>query len=348
MAGLQDELPEDLLCGWREVRVDHYEEGTYDPICEWCMRQDKRKDIFVIERDDFDRRNYAHILKHDDFNHQIKVGSDCVKKATADCVDSGSPTDNSDNQNEDGGGKGTSNENPPDEKPLPVPELILLAGASMVLMGNLGLFEDFYSQLLPNRSPPAQRQPPSENPRNPNNRNRYRNRLSPEVEKRLRDCLKAKIENLIGVPELSDLVESLMNEDESSISETQRQIRLLYKQVQQLYKTISDCDLSLIQELLAADQADEQEQFQDRLQNRSYCGTTVTVVGEMVNVRASPSLEGEVIGQVLYGTCLQIDIEIFAFFSAQDQAAATTGTGWYPIILPDGRRGYIHSRYVRT
>lgn len=341
MDGLQKELPKHLLCGWQKVRVDHYEEGTYDPICEWCMRQDNRKDIFVLERDDFDRRNYAHILKHDDFNHQIKVGSDCKDKATAPCVDSGSPTDNSDNKTEDGK-KGTSDSNPPpDEKPLPVPELILLVGASMILMGNLGLFEDFYSQ-IPNRSPPAQRQRPSENSRNPNNR--YRNRLSPETAKRIRDCLKANIEKIIGVPELDDLVKSLMNEDEYSISETQRQVRLLYKQVQQLYKTIADCDPSLIQELLAADQADEQEQFQE--QPQFGCQNSVTIVGELVNVRARPSSYSEVIGQTLYGTCLQIDTETFAYLSEAQRQAIVAGEGWYPVILPNGMRGYIYSRYA--
>lgn len=320
MAGLRDELPEHLLTGWQEVGRCYPPKDGSSPDCEWCDIKRDREVIFV--------------LKHDNFDRQIRVGSKCVKEATADDVDSGS--------HGDGVNNGTS-----DEKPFPVPELLALAGISMVLMGNLALFEDFYSQLFPDRSsPPAQRQRPSESPEDFNNR--YRNRLSPETEKRLRDCLKENIKSLVGVPGLSDLVESLTGEDEYSITETQRQVRLLYKQVQQLRKTITDCDPSLIQELLATDQADEQERFEDQLQNQSYCGTTVIVVGAMVNVRASPSLGSEMIGQVLYGACLQIDVEIFALFSAQERSAAATGTGWYPIILPDGRRGYIHSQYVRT
>ncbi|QYO66949.1 SH3 domain-containing protein [Leptolyngbya sp. 7M] len=285
-------------------------------------------------------RQRLYVLEHDNFDGPIKVGSKCKDEAIAKCVDSGPHEDESNNKPEDGVKNGTS-----DEKPLPVPELLVLAGASIVVMGNLALFEDFYSQLIPERSsPPTQRQRPSESPENSNNR--YRNRLSPEAEKRLRDCLKENIKNLVGVPELSDLVESLTNEDEYSITETQRQVRLLYKQIQQLRKTITDCDPSLIQELLAADQADEQEQFENQIQNQFCCEPTVTVVGEIVNVRASPSLEGEVIGQVLYGTCLGVDTEIFTFFSAQERSAAMIGTGWYPIVLPDGRRGYIHSQYL--
>lgn len=334
MAGLRGQ-PGVPQCGWKPVcdeidlRADgrSVEETNY-ANCEWCPQNTEIR--------------YVNLLKHDDYHRQIIVGNECVNEATADCIDSGSPTDNSDNKTEDGGGKGTSNGNPPDEKPLPLPELILLAGVSMVLMGNLGLFEDFYSQLTPNRSPPAQRQSPSENSRNPNNR--YRNRLSPEIEKIIRDCLKAHIKKITGVPELDDLVKSLMNEDEYSISETQRQVRLLYKQVQQLYKTIADCDPSLIQELLAADQADEQEQFQE--QPQFGCQSSVTIVGELVNVRARPSSYSEVIGQTLYGTCLQIDTETFAYLSEAQRQAIVAGEGWYPVILPNGMRGYIYSRYA--
>ena len=55
------------------------------------------------------------------------------------------------------------------------------------------------------------------------------------------------------VPELSDLVESLTNENEISIIESQRQVRPLYNKIQQLRKVIIDCDLSLIKELIEAD-----------------------------------------------------------------------------------------------
>lgn len=161
-------------CGWRCVEeIDYSPEGTDDPICEWCCVKRNRQRLYVLE--------------HDNFDGPIKVGSKCKDEAIAKCVDSGPHEDESNNKPEDGVKNGTS-----DEKPLPVPELLVLAGASIVLMGNLALFEDFYSQLIPERSsPPTQRQHPSESPESFNNR--YRNRLSPEVEKRLRDCLKENI-----------------------------------------------------------------------------------------------------------------------------------------------------------
>lgn len=60
---------------------------------------------------------------------------------------------------------------------------------------------------------------------------------------------------------LSDLVESLTNENEIYIIESQRQVRLLYNKIQQLRKTITDCDPSLITELIEADKREEQKKL---------------------------------------------------------------------------------------
>lgn len=344
MAGLRDELPEHLRCGWQKLREIRPHEEGFSPDCEWCMKPYDRQVIFVIERDDFDRRNYAHILKHDDFNHRIKVGSTCVNDAIAVCVDSGSHGDESNNKAENGLGNGTSDGNPPpDEKPLPVPELLFLAGASIVLIGNLGLFEDFYSRLIPNESPlPAESQVPSESPGNANNR--YRNKISPEAEEKLRECLKENIKSLVGVPGLSDLVESLTNENESSITETQRQVRLLYNKIQQLRKTITDCDPSLIKELIEADKREEQENKQEQEQFR--CQDSVIIIGGLVNIRLLPSSDSEVIAQALYGTCLQIDNQAFNYPSEEQRQAIDPCECWYPVILPNGMRGYVHHHYA--
>lgn len=227
---------------------------------------------------------------------------------------------------------------PPEDPPPPLPALVVLTVASVTLFGNVALVDDFFLSRI---TPPWQAQPSPGSPRSPGNRGR---RLSPQVEKRLRDCLQKNIESLLGVPSLTELVESLTEDEESLNTEFQVQVRTLYKRVQQLRKTITECDPSLIRELLEADRADEQEQNQNQIQPQ--CEATAIVIGELVNVRASPSLNSEVIGQVLYGTCVQVDIETFAYFSEQQRLAATTGEGWYPIVLPDGRRGYIYSRYV--
>lgn len=214
------------------------------------------------------------------------------------------------------------------------PETIIpLAAISIALLGNLGLVENF----TPLFSPPEivqseQRQSLSgSRSRNPDNR------LSSEVEARLRQCLEENIKNLLGIPSLSDLVESL-NDEENPNNEIQVQVRALYARVQQLRKTIEDCDPTIIQELIVTeDRTDEQSQF--------HCETTMVIVGDVVNVRASPSLNSEVIGQVLYGTCVQVDTFAKAYFSGQ-QRLVVAGEGWYPIVLPDGRRGYIDSRYM--
>ena len=154
--------------------------------------------------------------------------------------------------------------------------------------------------------------------------------------------MKENIKNLLGVPGLSDLVASLSNESETSLTETQRQVRLLYDKVQQLRKTITDCDPSLIKELMEADKSEEQanEQEQSGFQD------SVIIIGELVNVRERPSSESEVIAQALYGTCLQLDTQAFIYFSEEQEQATASCECWYPVILPNGVRGYIYSRYA--
>jgi hypothetical protein len=314
--------------GWRCVG-DEIEHNTDDNACECCRIKTFRR--------------YLYLLEHDNFDHQIKVGSNCKEKLTKNDSNSESHEDDSGSKSRNQLDNNTSNA-PPEEKLLPLPALVLLAGASMLLLGNLSLFEDFYSRLISNESAPPEQTRPSESPEDPNDR--YKDELSPEVQKKLRACLEKNIKNLIGVPGLSDLVELLTKGDANSINETQRQIRLLYKKVQRLREIIEGCAPSLIKELVEADRRDEQANELNQEQRQFGCQDSVTIIGKLVNVRAWPSSDSEVVGQVLYGTCLQIDTETFVYLSEEQRQAIVTGQGWYPIVLPDGMRGYIHSRYA--
>lgn len=243
-----------------------------------------------------------------------------------------------------GGNDSTGTSSDPPERPPPVPEIIAVTTISLALMGNMGLFEDFLLPRILEPTPPRAVQP------SPGTQGR---RLSPAVEAKLKQCLQENIKSLLGIPSLTELVQNLTEDEESLNTDFQLLVRSLYKQVQQLRKTITDCDPSLIRELLATeDNTDEQERdlFQDLFQNQSQnsCGATVIVTGELVNVRATPSLESEIIGQVLYGTWLAVDVEMFSYLSEEEKFAAIAGEGWYPVILPDGRRGYIYSRYLSS
>jgi len=216
--------------------------------------------------------------------------------------------------------------------PLPI-AIIPLAVLSMVSLANLSLVERFFS---PNKSPVLEQEQiaTQSSPRD----NRFADKLTPEVESRLRRCLKENLKNLLNIPSLSSLIELLNNEEENSKTEFQQQAILLYKRVKELRATIEDCDPTLIQEIIAAeDNQNRQRQPQ----------STVMVMAKMVNVRAGQGLDYEVIAQIAYGTVVQVNVITFAKLSEQQQLAIKKGEGWYPIIIPDGRKGYIYSLYIR-
>lgn len=242
---------------------------------------------------------------------------------------------------------------PPEEDgPPPVPALVTLAIGSMVLMGNLALLDpfvspsDLLSRLFSNRSTPQNPSNPSNSPESPGGRGR-RDRLSSQTQDRLRDCLQANIERVLQVPSLSELGAALMGEDEASITETQQQVRELYKTVEQLYKLINECDPSFIQELLETEDSEDSDDPDSDADDSSLpTRNCVTVIVERVNIRAAPRLDSAIIAQALFGTCFQVDLQLVAGLSEQQRLAMKMGEDWYPVILPDGHRGYIFSRYV--
>ena len=216
--------------------------------------------------------------------------------------------------------------------PLPV-AIIPLAVLSMVLLANLSLVESFFS---PKELPSLKREQVTSktSPRD----NRFGDKLTPEVESRLRWCLKKNLSNLLNIPSLSSLIELLNNEEENTKTEFQEQAILLYKRVKELRATIEDCDPTLIQEIIAAE---------DNQNSQREPQSTVMVMAKMVNVRAGQSLDYEVIGQIQYGTIVQVDTFTFTKLSQQQLLAIERKEGWYPVIIPDGRKGYIYSLYIR-
>lgn len=214
--------------------------------------------------------------------------------------------------------------------------LIILAALSAVLLANLSMVEDFFSSTK-GSTKAEMRQSSSKQPVKEKGKS-YINELPPEVESKLRQCFKKNLKRLLNIPSLSDLIESLNDDKENSKSEFQEQTILLYKRVKELRATIEDCDPTLIQEIIIAD---NQENTQSQSQS------TVMLEAKTVNVRAGQGLDYEVIAKISYGTVVQVDIITFAKLSEQQLLAINRGEGWYPIILPDGRKGYIYSLYVR-
>jgi hypothetical protein len=154
--------------------------------------------------------------------------------------------------------------------------------------------------------------------------------LPPEVDVGLRACLMGNIQRLAGVPELVDLLVYLNNQQDSK-AEFQLEVLRLYKTVDQLSSTIRECDSTLIQELTAAEEREADRPL------------TVRV---LVNVRTGPSLANDVITQLKPGTQVKPNRQIFKNLSDQEQSALEKGEGWYPVILLDGRAGYIYSSYL--
>ena len=215
---------------------------------------------------------------------------------------------------------------------LPI-AIISLAALSMVLLANLSLVESFFSP----KESPSLKQEQVANKSSPRD-NRFGDKLTPEVESRLRWCLKKNLKNLLNIPSLSSLIELLNNEEENTKTEFQEQAILLYKRVKELRATIEDCDPTLIQEIIAAE---------DNQNSQREPQSTVMVMAKMVNVRAGQSLDYEVIGQIQYGTIVQVDTFTFTKLSQQQLLAIERNEGWYPVIIPDGKKGYIYSLYIR-
>jgi len=83
-----------------------------------------------------------------------------------------------------------------------------------------------------------------------------------------------------------------------------------------------------------------------QLDNGSYAPfTDVFIVGDSVNVRMEPSPDSAVIG-TLSDEVVKVDPQGFEQLSETQRQLLETHEGWRPIITPDGKRGFVSSRYA--
>lgn len=255
-----------------------------------------------------------------------------------------------------GGGEVKKTVSPPDRLPL---KAIICSAIGISLLSHFGgaepLIREISKQLvddLPSPRSSQRTQPRNDSQsRNPQSQIPYSRLFSPSVETRLRACIQSNFVRLSEIPTLSGLLETLSWEREPS-GEFERQLIIAYTKVQQLQAMFEECDLTLVQEILAAQQevATSDFQFQEAVIGIGEAAldpqaqAAVVVVGELVNIRVGPN--DAILWQVSYGTTLLIDQETLALLSSSERLAIKERRGWLPIFIPGGRRGYIFSLYI--
>ncbi len=71
----------------------------------------------------------------------------------------------------------------------------------------------------------------------------------------------------------------------------------------------------------------------------------VGILGENVNVRSQPNTRSDII-VVLSKEMVQFDTETFTNLPVSEQESINEIEGWTPVILNDGRRGWVQNRFV--
>lgn len=71
----------------------------------------------------------------------------------------------------------------------------------------------------------------------------------------------------------------------------------------------------------------------------------VAILGENVNVRSQPNTRSAII-VVLSKELVQFDTQTFSNSPLRIQESLSSPEGWTPVILNDGRRGWVQSRFV--
>lgn len=72
----------------------------------------------------------------------------------------------------------------------------------------------------------------------------------------------------------------------------------------------------------------------------------VAILGARVNLRAEPSTKSAIVGVVSSKELLQFDSETFTNSSLQIQESVSSFEGWTPVILNDGKRGWVQNNFV--
>jgi hypothetical protein len=71
----------------------------------------------------------------------------------------------------------------------------------------------------------------------------------------------------------------------------------------------------------------------------------IYIIGENINVRSQPQTDSPVIG-TLTNEIVKSDSSGFQRLIQQQREATDTFDGWQPIITPEGKQGYVSSRYA--
>jgi hypothetical protein len=71
----------------------------------------------------------------------------------------------------------------------------------------------------------------------------------------------------------------------------------------------------------------------------------VAILGQKVNIRSEPSTNGSIV-TTLSKELVQFDSETFTNSPQQTQALAIAPDGWTPVILPNGKQGWVQNRLV--
>lgn len=71
----------------------------------------------------------------------------------------------------------------------------------------------------------------------------------------------------------------------------------------------------------------------------------IHIIGTNVNVRSQPSAESETIGTLTH-ELVKFDSAGFEQLTEQQRNLSQTFDGWMPIITPEGKRGFVSSRYA--
>lgn len=226
-------------------------------------------------------------------------------------------------------------------KSKPPLQLILTSSIAISLASNFGGVKPLFKEIANRLSEPQQAQSIStegaaKSQSNPgNSQTSYRNAFSARVEAQLRTCVENNFTNFAQIPTLTKLLKAA-SWDREAEGEFERQLIDLYADVQQLRIAINRCDPELTQEVFAA---------RARIED-SEASQTAFVIGEVVNVRAGPTTDSEILMQLPYGTSVLIDQETSATMLEDQRIEIGQGVGWQPILLSNNETGYIYSGYI--
>jgi hypothetical protein len=224
------------------------------------------------------------------------------------------------------------------EPKITVPKIVM-AAVSITAIGNLTTLG---SVIVP--KPPLPLRPPAPTLRaNPSNSflpggSAVSNPFSVEVEQRLLACFKVNFKNFLNIPDTADFIKLYLKSETLTPELTIQLVQMVefYEKYTSFQTMIKKCDPTLWQKLV-----DETEQA------RAHDSIIIIVNASVVNVRSGPSIESEIIGELLYNHRVLLDNPRYSALSENSKVNLAQGNGWYPVRLSQGQNGYINSKYVR-